>query len=107
MFVKENAQNCWVGNTQAPQGQETQRKKLLCVIPSTFKMVSRTSATPYLPAEDLEVLFTKGMLTRSVSFCAGLEEADVNVGVKNPFHSSCRLGEREALNGSSSTGLKA
>ena len=70
-------------------------------------MVSRTFATPYLPAEYLEVLFTQGKLTRSVSFCAGLEEADVNVGVESPFHNSCGLGEREASNGFSSTGLKA
>lgn len=60
------------------------------MILSAFKMVSCTSATPYLPAEDLEVLFTHGKLTRSVSFCAGLEEADVNVGVESPFQNSCR-----------------
>jgi len=77
------------------------------VIPSTFRMVSHTSVTPYLPAEDLEVLFTQRKLTRSMSFCAGLEEADVNVGVESPFQNSCRLGEKEASNGSSSTGWKA
>lgn len=31
---------------------------------------------------DLEVLLSQGKLTRSLSFCAGLEEADVNVGVE-------------------------
>lgn len=41
-----------------------------------------------------------------MSFCAGLAEADVNMGVESPFQSSCRFGERGASNGSPSTGLE-
>lgn len=47
--------------------------------------VSQPSCDSNLLVEDLRELCAQRELARSMSFCAGLEEADVNVGVESPL----------------------
>lgn len=85
-FVKEKGQDCWAGITGAPQAQD--REGALC-LPSSISSSFLQSCWSCHPGE----------ASQELELCAGLGEADVDVGGKNPFQSSARR-EREASNSS-------